>query len=149
MNAMPTITAFLENAGERLFRDLVKYHFHRTTARQMLLAVLEETAMLPEASQMRVEAYFDNLNMRFFQAGREWWDKTTCQSAFEQIMQIAVQDLYLDTIRLDYLMEDAIAARNQELSYSCFQLATLDFAYNAATERRMRRIMGIWKGLFG
>lgn len=137
---------FLEGAASRPYRKLVEHHLKRSSASELMEASLGETALLPEDLQGLVMDYIDETNTRFAYHA-DFWAHTTCQEAFEKILDVAISVFPLkDRIKS---VEDAMKPENHDLAFGLFQMPTINFAYSASMQRDQRKFMGIRKGLFG
>ena len=144
--AQSQLSAFLTGSGNKPYRELVQYHIKRQSTKQLQLAVLGETSLLPEVYQPTIMSYIDATNNQLGASGN-FWMQTTCRQAFEQIMNIAIEVLPLDGVITS--VEDALKTNNHELAFQLFQITTQSFAYSASKRRNQRKFMGIRKGLFG
>lgn len=140
------LTEFLEGAGPKPYRDLVEYHLKRQSTAQLQKGALGESMMLPENLQPLVMGYIDAANSRFGH-DKHFWETATCQSAFESILNLAIELMPL-THKIGSVA-DALRPENHELSFQLFQIPTLSFAYSASSQRAQRKFMGIRKGFFG
>jgi len=96
--AQSQLSAFLTGSGSnKPYRELVQYHIKRQSTKQLQLAVLGETSLLPEVYQPTIMSYIDATNNQLGASGN-FWMQTTCRQAFEQIMNIAIEVLPLDGV---------------------------------------------------
>ncbi len=144
--ARSQLADFLEGAASKPYRDLIEYHLKRQSTAQLQQGALGESTMLPENLQPSVMGYIDAANTRFGY-DKQFWETATCQSAFESIVQLAIEVMPLAPTIAS--VTDALRIENHELAFQLFQIPTLSLAYSASTQRAQRKFMGIRKGLFG
>src|SRR6266508_1972179 len=92
--ARSQLADFLEGAGSKPYRDLIEYHLKRQSTAQLQQGALGESTMLPENLQPSVMGYIDAANTRFGY-DKQFWETATCQSAFESIVQLAIEVMNL------------------------------------------------------
>ena len=143
---MPELAEFMDDAGSRPYREFVEHHVQRNSEEPMRVAVLWECSQLPDRMQTNVTAFIDVANQLAYD--RQFWAKATCRDAYDRIVEIAV-DVFDDGAIVGgpgnpYWLKD------EELGFQLFQLLTVNFAYSAVSQRKMRRFMGIrnkWRWL--
>jgi hypothetical protein len=140
------LSEFLEGAGNKPYRELIEQHIKKQSISKLQQAVLGETSMLPKELRPLIMDYIDETNLRF-SYDQDFWEKTNCRQAFEQIMAIALN--FLPIRNQISNIESVFKPENQVLAFQLFQIPTLSFAYSASTQRAQRKFMGIRKGIFG
>ena len=80
---------FLEGAGTKPYRELIQYHIRRTGTRNLIVASLGVTQMLPANCQELAMSYIDATNERFAY-DQTFWTNATCRQAFEAIIEVAL-----------------------------------------------------------
>ena len=105
-----------------------------------------ETELLPQHLRPSIVDYIDATNSRFGYDS-EFWAQATCRQAFDEIINVAIEMLPLDSVIAS--IKDALNPKNHGLAFQLFQIPTLSFAYSASSQRKQRKFMGIRKGLFG
>jgi len=140
------LSEFLRTAGHRPYRELIEYHIARQSTHKLAEAALGEGTMVPWRLRPFVMGYIDAINAKLAY-DKTFWQTATCREAFDAIIGVGIEALPLKGT-IDSV-EAALRAENHELSFQLFQLATVNFAYSASTQRAQRKFMGIRKGLFG
>ena len=119
---------FLIDAGERPLRELVRQHVKRQSATQLRAGVMGEVSVLPQEMQPMVESCIDKLNEQVM-THHEFWQKSTCRDAVNVVLGLSNEHLGLS---FELPVDPATMSRaEQELAFNLFQIATLNFAYNA------------------
>ena len=99
-----------------------------------------EILVLPQEMQPMVESYIDKLNERVL-ARHAFWQKSTCRDAVNVVLRLSNEHLGLS---FDLPVDPATMSRvEQELAFNLFQLAMLNFAYNAHKSPVAREFIGI------
>jgi hypothetical protein len=140
------LAQFLEGAANKLYRELIEHHIKRQAAAELGKALLGERAMLPSHLQPRAE-YWLGYSCGTLAIDKGFWESASCRQAFERILNLAIETLPLQG-KIDRV-EDALKQENHGVAFQLFQIVTLNLAYLASTERPLRAVMGIRKGLFG
>jgi hypothetical protein len=140
------LTAFLREAGNRAYRELVEHHLRRSSEGELRDAALGEILLLPAELQPYAMGFIDATNARVAH-DRFFWANATCRAALDEFVDAAFDALPIprSIASKAAMLED----ENQALTFQLFQIATLSFAYSASSQRAQRRFMGIRKGIFG
>lgn len=142
---MTELAEFLRDAGPRKYRDLVQLHIKKQSIPQLMAGANGTVEMLPEATQKNVMEFIDAVNSRIGY-DQNFWKHGDVKTAFGFIIQEAIK--VLDVEESLKSEQDAYNAENHELAFNLFQIATLNFAYSAAQDKKQRKFMGIKKGFF-
>lgn len=134
------LAQFLAGAGDKHYRDLVRYHIKKQSPGELQAAVLGEVSLMPEALRSLVDSYIDCVNDRFGY-DKNFWETATCKAAFIGIMRLAIEHFPLSGVIES--AEDALLSKNHDLVFRLFQIPTLSFAYSASLEPKQREFMGI------
>ncbi len=104
------LSKFLDGAGDRPFRELVRAHIRKQSTAKLHQAVLWEISNLPENISAKIESYIDAINERFGY-DNEFWKEVTCLEAFTSFMLTAFEFLPIsDRIKS---IESSFEAENQ------------------------------------
>jgi hypothetical protein len=144
MSEHPLVT-ILRNSGDKPYRKLVEHHMRQQSTDKLRLGCLGTVQMLPEGIQNLNIEFIDAVN-NAFGYDNHFWDYADVKTAFGYIIQTAIQVLPIKNwISCE---QDAYQPENYELALNLFQVATMNFAYSASTQRKQRKHMGIRKGFF-
>ena len=139
------LTKLLMEGGDRSYRELVRYHMTRQSIGQLKEAMLGEVESLPEAFVPFVEEYIDLVN-ESLAYDKAFWKLTTVGDAFSTIMKISIEAFPIDNPIKN--SGDEMLPENHELAMGLFQIPTMNFAYSASDNKKMRKFIGIRRGLF-
>ena len=141
------ISEFLDGPGSKhLYRELIQEQIKNLSEVELNNAYDREISNLPENLSDKVEDYIFLTNLKLGY-DKNFWKEADCHLAYELIIGIALKSFPLnDRIKS---VEDSFKPENDELAFKLFQIPTLCFSYYASTQRRLRKLWGIRKGLFG
>lgn len=137
---------FFRLSGHQRYRKLVEFHYIRKDVEAIRDEMTNEITHLPTRLQEHVQEYLDRLAARYV-TDKRFWISATCNDAFALFVEAAVESLPL--VGVIESEEDAFQKGNHDLSFSLFQVPTLNFAYVASFHPRQREFMGIRRGFFG
>ena len=139
------LTKLLMEGGDKPYRELVRYHMKRQSIKQLQKAMFGEVGMLPETFVPYAEEYIDIVTQNLGN-DKVFWESATVGDAFRAIIKISIEAFPIDNpIKRP---GDEMFPENHELAMGLFQIPTMNFAYGAFREKKMRKLMGIKKGLF-
>jgi len=139
------LTKLLIAGGGKPYRELVQHHMKRQSIEQLQKAVSGEVEMLPETFIPFVEEYIDIIN-NDLGYNKEFWETSTVGEAFNIIIKIAIEAFPIaNPIKKS---GDEMTKNNHELAMGLFQIPTMNFAYGASGDKKMRKFIGIKKGIF-
>ena len=139
------LSKLLMFGGEKPYRELVQYHMKRQSIEQLQKAMFGEVEMLPKAFVPYVEEYIDIVS-ETLGYDKGFWKTATVSEAFKVILEISEEAFPIDNPIIN--LGDEMLPENHELAMGLFQIPTMNFAYGASREKKMRKFMGIKKGLF-
>ena len=142
---MSDLSELLGQSRSRLYSELVQHHLRKQSTEKLQMAGVGTIALLPDTAQYHVTEFIDAVNERIGYDQR-FWRHADILTAFGFIVQEAIKTL--DIEQWITAEADAYLLENHELAFNLFQIATLNFAYSASTDKRQRKFMGIRKGLF-
>ena len=145
---MTKLSNFLENAKDKNYRDLIQHHIKKQSTEQLRKSSLGEMSFLPESiSNESVMNFIDHCN--FIAMAPSFWKDNTCKTAFDEIMQEAINNLEGLSKKFKKIEDFLNNEENHEMAFNIFQLITLSYSYSASMSKQVRKQMGIKKGLFG
>jgi len=127
---------FLEQVKSRQYKDLIQHHIKRQNTLNLRQASVGTTSLLPEPLQAKVVDFIDHMNSYAYDL--DFW-ALNCVDVFSLIVDEASEFFPLP--------KDL--KRNSEVLFNIFQIITLSYAYSASSRRKMRKFIGIKKGLLG
>jgi len=121
----------------RPYKELIKYHIRRQDSQQLAAGIVGTRQLFPQQILDRPElfdSFFDSWNARAYTPA--FWAQD-CGNVFTEIIEEARRLLSLSNLPTD-----------DETLFNVFQMVTLNFAYAASLQPKMRKFIGIKKGLF-
>ena len=157
---MNILLNFLEDSGEKPYRELVEYYLRRApNMEQLMLAITGEWKMQPEKIHEGKRLKFIDTCDNEFAYDKSFWNEESCRSAFGKIILIAVPELGLQDwiidpenfwvsfevgeVDINYIKEE-----KQEACFGLFQIVTQNFTCDAYQNKQRRKFMGIRKSFF-
>jgi hypothetical protein len=145
---MTKLSNFLENAKDKNYRDLIQHNIKTQSTEQLHKASLEEISFLPQSiTNVSAMDFIDHCN--FIAMAPSFWKDNTCKTAFDEIIQEAINDLQGLPKKFKKIEDFLNNEENHEMAFNIFQLITLSYSYSASMSKQVRKQMGIKKGLFG
>lgn len=139
------LTKLLMEGGDKPYRELVRYHMKRQSVEQLQSAMFGEVELLPGNFTPYVEEYIELVN-QILGYDKVFWDTATVGDAFRKIIEISIEAFPVDNPLRN--SGDEMLPENHELAMGLFQIPTMNFAYGASRDKKMRNFIGIRKGLF-
>lgn len=139
------LTKLLMTSGEKPYREFVQYHMKRQSVEQLQKAMFGEVESLPEQFIPFVEEYIDFVSQTL-RYDKSFWETATVGDAFRNIIKIAIEAFPVENPIQN--PGDEMDPENHSLAMVLFQIPTINFAYGASQEKKMRKFMGIKKGIF-
>lgn len=149
------LTVFMAKAATEPYRNLVKDFISRESAEQLMKGSMAEMASLSKHDigvdiAMFVETFVDCINVALLNPATpppQFWSMN-CRDAFNVIRKMAAAHaggtlaVVLNGLSLSFKITRAELVAH-EVAFSVFQIATRNFAYNAALDSRAGAYMGI------
>ena len=118
----------------RPYALLIQHHIRRQDTQQLQFGSLGTIEFLPPMARHLAEDFIDRWNLRAYD--HELW-QTDCSTVFDEILADARE-----------ILEATGAPTDDKTLFNMFQIVTLSYAYSASDQPKMRKFIGIRKGLF-
>ena len=134
------------------YKEIIKKHVKHTSELKAMQAITFEISQFPKKVQKDLEISANPKSMFWLEISnvfndKEWWDKTTTTEALIAFWRIAHNSINYFKNEFEEAPKE-LSVEWKKTAFGIYQMSTLWIAYNASREKKIRKVIGIKKGLF-
>jgi len=134
------------------YKKIIQKHVKHTSELKAMQAIVFEISQFPKKAQKDLEISAEPKSMFWLDVGSvfynsEWWEKTTTTEALTAFWKIAHSTIDYFNNKFDDPPKE-INLEWKKTAFGIYQMSTLWIAYSATREKKIRKVIGIKKGLF-
>ena len=134
------------------YKEIIKKHVKHTSELKAMQAITFEISQFPKKVQKDLEISANPKSMFWLEISnvfndKEWWDKTTTTEALIAFWRIAHNSINYFKNEFEEAPK-VLSVEWKKTAFGIYQMSTLWIAYNASREKKIRKVIGIKKGLF-
>jgi hypothetical protein len=138
------------NLKKMPYREVIEKFVKKSNEQKVLLAYQFEVESFPKSTQK--DLTISDENLFFFDLGdvfkdSKWWEKVSVVDAMLYFLSVA-------KLRIPYFTKNyqsfpkKLTQKQKNEMFSLYQICTVYISWNAMREKKLRKIMGIKKGIF-
>ena len=134
------------------YKDIIQKHIKHTSELKAMQTITFEISQFPKEVRKDLEIS-QNPNTTFWLDvstvfdDKDWWDKTTTTEALLEFWMIAHNTIDYFNNKYERNPKD-MNLEWKKTAFGIYQMSTLFISWNASREKKIRKVIGIKKGIF-
>ena len=134
------------------YKEVIQKHVKHTSELKVMQAIAFEISQFPKKIQKELEISSNPQSMFWLDVSSvfnnsEWWEKTTTTEALIAFWRIAHSTIDYFNNKFEEPPKE-LSIDWKKTAFGIYQMSTCWIAYNVLREKKIRKVIGIKKGLF-